>query len=1212
MDTKQAQINVFTEGLNTDLHPLTTPNNILTDCINGTVITYNGNEFILQNDMGNYKLEKAKLPSDYIPVGVKEYGGIIYIVSYNPIDKLCQIGSYPSPQTLFDNSDDKKNEQDYLGIEMKPLDVSDLNALFNDEIPDSIPKYTKLSELQTLVILMNPEKMQDLYLNPGDKYWLEKNGDESSTWKFQFRKYYSLNEDKKLYDITNSVEEKNIPYTDSSSMSNVTWSCPGWICAKPELYNIDYFNLYITDLDYPRLIINDQKKKKSSGCVSFSIQTQTQIYNKDVADRISTVYSNIVGYKLIYEDSTINDNYWNLIDVHNLKKTEYDNLTIIGLDGKSGECIPLLEECNENYQEVNSSNKEVEYSKLKQIVIKAIPYIQDIKNSENLGYIFDQYTVEYVIDIDDLLESTDIQIFDTYKYLINDSQVNINMSIFTPVNNLSSLDSIKLKIYSVEANDTKNGFKKGTCVLDYNKDLNLWGQNLISLEFDDNFKKENIYILSIESSDILIREQILITSELMNSFYNRYNQYQLISGDEWIEGLIEHLQVGSSTFSSTTEEYEEDRGYFFENSIKSIFDDFCLQPDEDTLFENKNINDIQTTENNPAKKYSGYLKRKTIKGKLNKGTIECDLDTGDSIWSDISYNTKITNNKLVYNTTQGDNNSELIVFDNSWSEDNISIKNLVADGVLIDWEGKIPVVTANRQYLLESIPWYFYSFNNIGNEDNAVRWIPKEPTNKESNLDGWKKLKEYSTIGKYSENTAKLGIAFSKYNETLRCSLAIINFSTKGGLYDGAWSEGSASLFEYDANKENKVTPTFRFTKNDATSNSVEWVWESSSSGPGKEDWRTLLPIMTKKLQGAHLPLFVPILFRLHGNYDGPAGVGFGWRFPDCTIVEDTNWISCGIGVLYYSENIKSFGVALLQLVTPDSGSVGKGKYINGGDVDNSSSTYTTLNTIGKTWFNNNYIASILLAVSLHIYSLKNLKTKNVYLLTESISNLSTSINDVFLEFNREDRVVDIQYNRVSLLDAKIDIDFEESGKYSNVNLKNLGRITDQKIVKSNSVKVEDIEWYTLDSINNINFNYQSLFNFIDESRNKILEYSNVDPSSLLCDLPTTQDNPLYNFAHALTAMLKVHNASSNNNNIYNDIICNKDFTTDDIGGDVAPAMRDGTIGNSILPTISIINESDRITILEPPETMGSNIDSLMQVTQEFKETYKSITTDIT
>lgn len=54
----------------------------------------------------------------------------------------------------------------------------------------------------------------------------------------------------------------------------------------------------------------------------------------------------------------------------------------------------------------------------------------------------------------------------------------------------------------------------------------------------------------------------------MNSFYNRYNQYQLISGDEWIEGLIEHLQVRSSTFSSTTEEYEEDNGYFFEKFNK--------------------------------------------------------------------------------------------------------------------------------------------------------------------------------------------------------------------------------------------------------------------------------------------------------------------------------------------------------------------------------------------------------------------------------------------------------------------------------------------------------------------------------------------------------------------------------------------------------------------------------------------------------------------
>lgn len=90
-NTKQQAINTFTGGLNTDLHPLTTPNDILTDCINGTVITYNGNEYILQNDMGNYKLDKAKLYADYIPIGIKEYGNIIYIVSYNPIDKNAKL-----------------------------------------------------------------------------------------------------------------------------------------------------------------------------------------------------------------------------------------------------------------------------------------------------------------------------------------------------------------------------------------------------------------------------------------------------------------------------------------------------------------------------------------------------------------------------------------------------------------------------------------------------------------------------------------------------------------------------------------------------------------------------------------------------------------------------------------------------------------------------------------------------------------------------------------------------------------------------------------------------------------------------------------------------------------------------------------------------------------------------------------------------------------
>ena len=36
---------------------MTTPNNVLTDCINGTFVTFNGDELALQNDAGNTKIQ---------------------------------------------------------------------------------------------------------------------------------------------------------------------------------------------------------------------------------------------------------------------------------------------------------------------------------------------------------------------------------------------------------------------------------------------------------------------------------------------------------------------------------------------------------------------------------------------------------------------------------------------------------------------------------------------------------------------------------------------------------------------------------------------------------------------------------------------------------------------------------------------------------------------------------------------------------------------------------------------------------------------------------------------------------------------------------------------------------------------------------------------------------------------------------------------------
>lgn len=66
---------------------------MLTDNLNGTFITFNGNELSLQNDMGN--THTTYLSKGFYPIGMTEYGGITYIVSISE-DSTLEIGSFPS------------------------------------------------------------------------------------------------------------------------------------------------------------------------------------------------------------------------------------------------------------------------------------------------------------------------------------------------------------------------------------------------------------------------------------------------------------------------------------------------------------------------------------------------------------------------------------------------------------------------------------------------------------------------------------------------------------------------------------------------------------------------------------------------------------------------------------------------------------------------------------------------------------------------------------------------------------------------------------------------------------------------------------------------------------------------------------------------------------------------------------------------------------
>lgn len=153
---KQEATNVFNEGMILDLNPLTTPNNVLTNALNATLLTFNGNEFVLQNDMGNGRVETAKLPTGFVPLGVKEYGGIIYVASYNPITQEGQLGSFPSPETNLTQDE----------IDNRQIVITHEQFKENDEIVRYYKRYD---------IMPN-----DMYLNPGDKFGLFITGSSES------------------------------------------------------------------------------------------------------------------------------------------------------------------------------------------------------------------------------------------------------------------------------------------------------------------------------------------------------------------------------------------------------------------------------------------------------------------------------------------------------------------------------------------------------------------------------------------------------------------------------------------------------------------------------------------------------------------------------------------------------------------------------------------------------------------------------------------------------------------------------------------------------------------------------------------------------------------------------------------------------------------------------------------------------------------------
>lgn len=294
--------NQFNAGLQMDTHPMVQGNDTLTDALNATLITMNGNEVILQNDMGNRRVDNAFLPAGYEPVGIKEYGGIIYIAAYNPITNKSQIGSFPSPERKISPDDVKDDLQGTLNFDQ----------LKNSEVKNKI-KY--LITDSTLVPLTSNN-----VLHAGDKFVvycsdLPRENNNAETIKNFITNYYNTNGNKvnspknKLYTlylgILNSQNEfvditktlcrwkisQNKPvmqeYTNQSELFRFN---DGYFIASGKPDNLDY----IETIDDAKLI----KERQVMPANTYAYKLVGPLYLKAELNHIQDFNFNIYGNKI--------------------------------------------------------------------------------------------------------------------------------------------------------------------------------------------------------------------------------------------------------------------------------------------------------------------------------------------------------------------------------------------------------------------------------------------------------------------------------------------------------------------------------------------------------------------------------------------------------------------------------------------------------------------------------------------------------------------------------------------------------------------------------------------------------------------------------------------------------------------------------------------------------------------------------------------------
>lgn len=276
---KSSQTNTFTGGMQKDLHPMVTPSNVLTDALNATIITMNGNESVLQNDMGNARIESAYLPSGYVPIGMKEHGGVIYIAAYNPLTKKGQVGSFPSPERNIN-----KTEKSGYNI--------DLFSIFSEKNGTELKSFSKKFSIFGDDVILHPGDRFSLYadLSSVTQYLSNYNTwtDNASEETLNKKKLISLDfvvsdVNNNLRVITDSLKRFDSKNNEISFKENTT---------QLEKLNSGYF---IQNINTDKSIIDIERSLQAIN--TFNSRVAGHCYLLETINTVNSIEVSVEGYK---------------------------------------------------------------------------------------------------------------------------------------------------------------------------------------------------------------------------------------------------------------------------------------------------------------------------------------------------------------------------------------------------------------------------------------------------------------------------------------------------------------------------------------------------------------------------------------------------------------------------------------------------------------------------------------------------------------------------------------------------------------------------------------------------------------------------------------------------------------------------------------------------------------------------------------------------